>query len=143
MVDDDVFDQINQHNWYYNGKYAVRQSPRQNGKQTTIWMHRVINETPDGKDTDHINRNTLDNRRDNLRSVTRSQNCMNRRYAVTQSSPYKGVSWDKEYGKWCVQICKDGKTKKFGRFLSEQEAARAYNRAAEGLFGSFAAVNSI
>jgi hypothetical protein len=63
--------------WYLSSTgYAVRR-PIINGKKTTVRMHRVINDTIEGLDTDHINHDKLDNRRSNLRSVNRSENIKN------------------------------------------------------------------
>src|SRR3990167_9749261 len=83
IVDDDVFDYLNQWKWYFNNQgYAVRRpyikgSGRKNQKCMTIHMHRLVNNTPNGMQTDHINRNKLDNRRENLRNVTDQQNKFN------------------------------------------------------------------
>ena len=68
LVDKDDFKRLSQYKWHYNSRgYATRQEylGKVNGKykQKTICMHREVNNTPVGKDTDHINGNKLDNRR--------------------------------------------------------------------------------
>src|SRR3990167_1658988 len=99
FVDDENLEWLNQWKWFYskNG-YAVRNvyvkgSGRKNQKTATILMHRVINNTPDGFITDHINRNRLDNRRENLRTVNESFNVINSPVRSDNSSGTKGVCW--------------------------------------------------
>lgn len=93
---------------------------------------------------DHINHDTLDNRRDNLRICTVSQNNMNRKKSrKTQSSIYKGVCWYARSRKWIARI-KYYETKyHLGYFDSEIEAAKAYNNKARELFGEFAKLNNL
>jgi hypothetical protein len=74
------------------------------------------------KEIDHINRNSLDNRVENLRWATRSQNTANRVKFKNSSSIYKGVSFYKPSNKWNSYICKDNKLKHLGRFNTELEA---------------------
>ena len=81
---------------------------------------------------DHVNGDRADNRIDNLRSVTPKQN--KRAYITISagaSSKYRGVCWNKDRGKWLAQITAGRKTKYLGHFTCEQEAARAYDTAAE------------
>ena len=92
---------------------------------------------------DHINRIKDDNRIENLREVTRSQNHMNSKKRKNTTSKYKGVCWDKENNKWRSQIKLKGKLIHLGRFHSEVEAAEAYNRKAIELFGEFKQLNII
>lgn len=76
IIDEDDFERVNQYKWHYhkNG-YALRGFHRKNIAYV-MRMHRFINNTPDGFDTDHINENKLDNRKHNLRSATRSENML-------------------------------------------------------------------
>jgi len=85
IVDDADYNWLNQWKWYAkicsNGKRIyVARFQRINGKPTTIYMHRIITNCPEDKEVDHINGDSLDNRRKNLRIVTRSENSNNRRY---------------------------------------------------------------
>ncbi len=83
IVDDDIFDELNAYRWKakpngnVTGVYAVRNVWRDGGGTRTIRMHRVILGYDGALDVDHINHCTLDNRRDNLRAVTRSVNIAN------------------------------------------------------------------
>lgn len=125
-----------------NGQfYAGRRANR-----TIVLMHRqLMGLVPgDGLEVDHINGNKLDNRRTNLRVCRRQQNCCNQLKQTKQTtSKFKGVYWSKERGKWHAQITYNQKRMALGRYASEVEAALAYNRAAERLFGEFARLNIV
>ena len=94
----------------------------------------------DGLEVDHINHNGLDNRRCNLRVCTRQQNQMNKR-AMKGSSKFKGVFWHSHAKKWGACITLQGRNKYIGVFISEIDAARAYDRYAAEHFGEFAYLN--
>jgi len=93
------------------------------------------------KEIDHINGNPSDNRIENLRKVTRSQNQMNKKKVIHKSSKYKGVSWDKQAQKWKVRITKNGIVKQLGRYDNEIEAGKVYNQFAEKYFGEYKHIN--
>jgi hypothetical protein len=146
LVDDEDFEFLSQWAWRksHHG-YAVRVQHLgyfdgvRRGK--TVFMHRLINKTPDGLFTDHINGNKLDNRRENLRMATRTQNQGNRGKNKKGSSVYRGVSFNKKSVKWQVHI-KDGvRQRNLGHFDDEIEAAKAYDAAAVLYFGEFAKLN--
>lgn len=80
---------------------------------------------------------------DNVRWVTNQQNSMNRGSDKNSSSKYKGVCWNKGTSKWQANIQKDGKLCHLGLFTDERDAAVAYNKAANDLFGEFANLNKI
>jgi hypothetical protein len=101
-------------------------------------MHRLINGTPEGRDTDHKNCNRLDNRRDNLRVATRAQNHYNKSLGSDNTSGFKGVSWEKRRGKWIASINIDGHRKFLGSFISAEIAYSAYCEAARLGHGEFA-----
>ena len=83
---------------------------------------------------DHINGDKLDNRRENLRSATQSQNSMNSR--IKNKTGYKGVT--KTNQKWGAQIKVNGQQIWLGTFNTPEEAHDAYREAAEQYFGEFA-----
>src|SRR3972149_6021810 len=95
LVDDEDFEYLNQFAWQCSPLgYATRR----------IGMHREIIKTPKGMYTDHINGNPLDNRKENLRIVTFSQNMLNRKRYKNNKSGHKGVVWNKDRQKWRVRI---------------------------------------
>lgn len=130
-VDDEDYHFLMQWKWHaYRGHdgtvYAHRNSEPVNGKRSHIMMHRVINDTPPGMDTDHVNGDGLDNRRANLRTASRAQNMWNRRPNKEGSSPFKGVYWHVQHGKWAASIQVNKKRKHIGLFATQEEAADAY-----------------
>ena len=128
-----------QWNWYYHKSgYA-----RRNTKDGNIHMHRVINKTPIGVYTDHINRNGLDNRKCNLRDCSMSENSVNKRTRTKASSVYRGVSFSKRYNKFMSVITFERKRIYIGLFDKEIDAALAYNKSALKYHGRFAVLNII
>jgi hypothetical protein len=97
-------------------------------------------EWPDGH-IDHINRDKQDNRMVNLRLASSSENGMNSSKQKGATSQYKGVSWYAKYKKWRSTIMKDGVQKHLGHYNTEEEAARAYDKAAKEIFGEYANLN--
>lgn len=141
IVDDEDFERLNQHKWYFNQGYAVHcVGKRPNYKQ--ILMHREIMKPLPGFQIDHINHKKLDNRRINLRICNNSENSRNRAHLQKSSSKYKGVTWHKKDKRWIAQIKICGKQKRIGAFKDEAKAARAYNKKAIELFGKFARLNN-
>ena len=102
-----------------------------------------MGESPKGLFVDHINHNGLDNRKDNLRFVTRTQNGQNRRPNRNSTSAYKGVTWFKPTNKWCARIKDKNKRIFLGHFTCEHEAALAYNKKAKELFGEYVLLNEV
>jgi hypothetical protein len=97
---------------------------------------------PDGMEVDHINGNKIDNRRANLRIVTRSQNQMNRmKSGEGMSSKFKGVSFAALRQRWVAYITQDRIKIQIGYYKDELAAARAYDAKARELFGEFAYLN--
>jgi hypothetical protein len=146
IVDDEDFETLSVFSWYaHNGNgaiYAVRNSRTWNsGVRHTIRMHRVIVGAAPGEVVDHINGNTLDNRRANLRRCTHTGNSINRKLGKNNSSGYRGVSHDRRYGTWRASIRADRKQISLGCFATPEEAAMAYDRAAAVFHGAFARFN--
>jgi len=138
LVDDEDYDRLNKFRWSINtGGYAIR---RLENKYSL--MHKEVIDVPFGYDTDHINRNKLDNRRENLRFATRSQNNANQRINSYNTSGYKGVSWNKSLKLWMAYIKVNGKRYvKYSK--NKEEAAKKYNEMAKEYFGEFARLNII
>lgn len=112
LVDNEDLPKVIGYSWRYkNGKVSTRYW--HDGKYRVLFISRLIMnlEHGDKRDVDHINHNRLDNRKDNLRICTRSQNIMNIGIRSNNTSGITGVSWSKTYHKWFIQIMINGKRK--------------------------------
>lgn len=148
IVDENLFDELNKYKWHYGLGYARRNIRLENGKRKMIFMHRAIMDTPEGFETDHINGIKLDNRRENLRIVTKELNQHNSKPRKDKSnSRYKGVTFYKskrhKTGKWTARIQVNNKRITIGYYKTEIEAAKAYNEYARSVYGDYAMLNVI
>ena len=157
IVDDEDYEYLKRWRWHVakrigsNGVswYACRQgrnphilNKRGQPKQVHISMARLIMRAEPGKQVDHKDGDTLDNRRSNLRRCTQQQNLWNQRWVATSNSPYKGVY--KTSGKrkgFRGMITKDGVCVNLGWFKFAGAAARTYDKLAKLLFGEYANLN--
>lgn len=107
--------------WYLNNRgYAVRSE----GTRLVLLHRAILGLTRgDGLEGDHINRDRLDNRRSNLRILTKQTNPQNQSSYRGSSSAFRGVSWDKSKQRWVAYIYMNGKRTTLGRFREETEAA--------------------
>lgn len=138
FIDDDDAHLVTPFKWTYSSTgYARRICAGKN-----VSMHRVIMGSPKDLCVDHINGNTLDNRKSNLRTCTKMENCRNQK-TKGSSSKYKGVSVQSSRGKWQVKIRSMHKTIFVGRFDDEREAALAYDKAAILYHGQYAKTNAM
>ena len=147
LVSDEDYEYLNQWKWYalkgHKTFYAVKNSPRVNGKHTLILRHRVIAERMGIKNPDHADCNGLNNQRNNLRAATVNQQQINRSLQSNNTSGYKGVYWSKNVKKWRGQIWVNYKRVHLGYFDNIKDATRAYNKAALKYFGEFAVLNKV
>lgn len=107
-------------------------------QKVAVFMHREILRAPvSSLEVDHIDSDGLNNRRANLRLVTVSENQMNRKISISNSSGYKGVCWNKRDKFWRAAITK-GKVKTWlGNFRTAEDAAAAYARASAEIHGEY------
>jgi len=123
VVDDADFGLASQYTWHLSSHgYAVSRHPY-------LYMHRLINKTPIGSITDHINRDTLDNRQSNLRTCDKRVNSINRTIQSNNKSGHKGISWNKDMRKWETYIWNYGKKIMLGFFADISEAVMRREKA--------------
>jgi hypothetical protein len=141
LVDDADYDHLKSIAWFVNkDRYAVGFVPTNSRFQLT-YMHRLILNAQTGELVDHINGNTLDNRRENLRLVTSLQNHHNRGLSSLSTTGLKGVGWHKHAGKYQARIGYKGLRCHLGFFDDPETAALAYDFAARTLLGAFGRLN--
>lgn len=142
LVDDEDYGRLSRYSWHYdkNG-YAYRRKTTGHYENKLISMHReIVGNIPESKIIDHKNRRKLDNRKENLRITSQSNNAANSP-PRKGSSKYKGVHWSNEYKRWVAKIEKEGKHYYLGMFDCEDNAAVAYNKKAVELYGDYALIN--
>lgn len=142
IVDDDDYPMLIAYSWYFDNAcsgYAGTTIGGRKNKQH-IKMHRLIMNAPVGMEVDHINGNTLDNRKENLRLATRAENARNRRKA-TGKYLHKGIARDARGGNWTAQLQVDRNYFAVHGLANELVAAVAYDYLAKQHHGEFAGLN--
>lgn len=139
QIDKEDFEKIKKHKWHGNKtgeKIYIRSNCRK------LYLHRVIMGAKKGMVVDHINGDTLDNRKKNLRNCSHKKNIYNQvAQKRNKTSIYKGVCFAKRERKWRSYISKDGKQYHLGFYKNEKDAANAYDEKAKKLFKGFACLN--
>ena len=139
LVDDEDFEWLSQWKWCAAKDKKTFYAKRR-AKGQTILMHRELIGAKPGEQVDHRDGNGLNNQDTNTRICTHRENNLNRR-PNNNTSGFKGVSWCKGRKKWVSQIKVLGYAFTLGRFLTREEAARAYDSAVRKYFGEFAHLN--
>jgi len=140
IVDAADYEWLSKHKWYAQarrdgkGFYAARNRGRQ-----TVFMHREIMQTPEGKVVDHRNGNGADNRRANMRNCTQDENRLNSRARGREKSEFTGVF--RKGNKWEAQFKYKGRRYYLGLYDDPVEAAKARDRMAYALAGPFVYLN--
>ena len=149
LIDSEDFYKLKDYNWFIEKNYksnniyvSAYENNNKPQKRSKISLHRTIVNAPAGMVVDHINHNTLDNRKSNLRICTHSQNICNQKRNGNKSSIYKGLTKTK-YGRYKTRIRFNKKIYELGTYKNEKLAAEIYNKKALELFGEFACLNEV
>lgn len=148
LIDDEDYGKIKDFTWHLSKDrhdfYIETFVYPGDSARERILMHRLIAGAQKDSLVDHINHNTLDNRKANLRICSIKENSRNRRRRKQgYTSKYKGVYFCKTKRRYRARIFMDGKSIHLGSFKNEEDAARAYNEAVMIYFGEFASLNEI
>lgn len=141
LIDDEDLPLVSQYRWWASSSkkpYAFTQIARKN-----LFMHRLITNAPTGVEVDHINREPLDNRRNNLRLCSRIENCLNRDLAGGKSG-YIGVEWRQDTERslpYRPYIRENGRTVRGPHFATAFAAAFERDRMALKRWGNTAPLN--
>jgi hypothetical protein len=139
LISECDFERVIAHRWHKcstkRGPYFEHKTPLPDCK--SVFLHRFIVSCPVGMQVDHINGDTLDNRRSNLRICTITENNRNCHKYKNNTSGYKGVHWDKEKRKWRAAIKVNKKIISLGRFDDPEKAYEAYVAASKKYHGEF------
>lgn len=135
LVDDEDFEFVSKTSWHIDDKGYARGCV---GNKNKFMARLIMNATDPNIYVDHKNGNTLDNRRENLRLASNSQNQANRRNHSKNTSGYRGVTFSKSTNKWQAAIKVAGKNIHLGVFETPELAGIAYKQAADMYFGEFA-----
>jgi hypothetical protein len=148
LVDDEDFERLSKFKWQAlrirqkrgDVWYARRMTSLKDGPRRAIYMQHEVLNFPDGV-PNHGDFDGLNNQKYNLILGTSAENTQWRRKTVGTLSRFKGVTKNK--GKWMASIKRRGKSTTIGYFADEEDAAAAYNAAAQFLFGEFAYLNEV
>ena len=138
IVDTDDYEFLRRVAWFAIQDYSNPQSFYAKYGWHSIPMHRIIMLAEPGQLVDHINGDTLDNRKANLRIVTSSQNGMNRKIQGNNTSGVPGVTWHKRMQMWQVRIGTGKGRIVVGSFTSKEDAIRVRYEAEEQHHGEYA-----
>lgn len=148
VIDFEDFEKVRGTKWHAARRarrwYAMRRGPRspicKSGPM--FLLHRVLTGAPAGLEVDHEDGDGLNNRRFNLRVCTVGQNRRAfRRKVVGATSRFRGVSHRQDTHAWTARLNTGEKCFNLGCFTLQEDAARAYDKKAQELFGEFAQLN--
>jgi len=140
LVDDADYEKVSKIKWHLSKRGYTQTFI--NGKR--IYLHRMImwNEIKKSNFSlvvDHINHDPLDNRKSNLRLVTKSQNSANK--IVKNYYGFRGIAYSLKYNSWYAKISINGKTVTDYPYNTAEDAAKAYDRLAKKYHGCAAVLN--
>lgn len=140
IIDDEDFELVNKYYWHLDRQGYVRGVPK---NRKLIRLHRLIMNPSKEKVIDHINRNPLDNRKNNLRICSQVQNMANRSAYINNTSGYKGICFNKKRNKYFTWFAHNKKRIYGGTFTNLSDAIKRYNELALKHNGEFAVLNHL
>lgn len=129
---------IQNHIWYRDKDGYLVSCYYFDGRQRFVRFHRIVMHAQPGQVVDHINKDRADNRKQNLRCCSRSENVRNRGLCSTNTSGVTGVFFDKSRNKWVANITHEHKRILLGRFSNKEDAIAARLTKEAELFNEFA-----
>jgi len=136
LVDDGDYKYLSQFKWHYSKSRKTGYARgRAEGRKPSYMQHVIMGY----RMVDHINGNGIDNRRKNLRYVTRSQNMRNCKIYANNTTGYKGVTRDR--GLFVARIWVDNEAIYLGSSNTARGAGRLYNKASRRLHGKYGRQN--
>lgn len=129
LIDKEDYEKVKDYKWHLDNNNYARTTNNKIHKIFKLHCF-ILGKIKRGFVVDHINHNTLDNRKCNLRVVTQSQNIMN-------SQDVRGYYWDKNYKSWYTKICVKGKSIFLGYFKNKLDAIKARKEAEIKYFGVY------
>lgn len=143
LFDLEDYDLIKDYCWFIDERGYVLTNTYGKENHKMIQMHRLVMGFPKNKDVDHINHNTRDNRKINLRDCLHRDNQKNIKVSSSNTSGVTGVHWDKSRNKWLSQIQVNGKYIYLGRYDNFEDAVKARKEAEEKYFGEYSYDKSV
>lgn len=143
IIDTEDYERVKDYKWHFNHKTQTVGGSLPNSNSKIYISRLIMNVTDPQTEVDHKNHDKLDNRKQNLRICSRSQNQKNQRILKSNTSGYKGVSWCPKSNKWVSKISVNNKTVHLGLFTDKKQAAHAYNRASKKYHGEFGLINTL
>jgi len=134
LIDLDIWEQVK--DYYWNTKPSFKGDLYVHNP-TIGYLHKIIHNSPEGKEVDHINGNRMDNRLSNLRVCTHRENSRNLCLKKNNTSGYPGIVKDKRTGCWMARIKLNYKDKSLGYFKDKEEAIKCRKEAEDKYFGEF------
>lgn len=140
LIDDVDYEYLSQWKWRANWHRKRFRAMRNSDENKAIYIHTVIAERMgiDHRRIDHIDHNSLNNQRSNLRFATGSQNSHNRGPQSNNTTGVKGVWFHKQRGRYVAEITVEGQKYYLGLFDTVPEAEKIVIAKREELVGEFA-----
>ena len=150
LIDTEDLEKIKEYNWSagwrggYQKRYYIQYSDYSTGKCKSILLHKFIMDVWDNREVDHIDHDSLNNRKYNLRPSEVKNNAKNRKGKNSNNkSGYRNVCWHKHDNCWAVQLQINGKNKVLKRFRPNQleEAGKYAEEMRKKYYGEYAGEN--